>query len=54
MDNVVTCFEEQIHVHLCDKGSSKLRDMINGLKSSDYQSLKTIDSSSLGHTDAAL
>lgn len=35
MNNVVTRSEEQIHVHLCDEGSSKLRDMINGLKRRD-------------------
>jgi hypothetical protein len=52
MNSVVTRSEEQIHIHLCDTVSSKLRNILSGLTRSDYSDLKAIDSSTLAHNAA--
>jgi hypothetical protein len=54
MNSVVTRSEEQVHIHLCDKPSSKIRDILDTKWRGAYGSLASVDLSSLGTANTAM
>ncbi|KFY48868.1 hypothetical protein V495_00959 [Pseudogymnoascus sp. VKM F-4514 (FW-929)] len=42
LNSVATRNEEQIHIHLCNTQTDKLRDLLSKLKRSDYDKLKSV------------